>query len=223
MENRFNGVTAIVTGGCRGIGLAIAERFASEGANVFALDYVIPEPDTQLSEITGLDQAIKCIQTDVTNEDSVKSAIESVLKETGRIDVLVNNAGITRDNLLMRLSEQDWDSVLDTNLKGAFLCTKAVIRTMMSQRSGRIINLGSIVGTGGNAGQANYSASKAGLIGFSKSIAKELASRNILVNVIAPGYVLTPMTNKLTEEQRSQFLSNIPLKRAAEPKDIANV
>jgi 3-oxoacyl-[acyl-carrier protein] reductase len=145
------------------------------------------------------------------------------LSESGRIDVLVNNAGITKDTLLMRMTEQDWDDVLNTNLKGAFLCCKAVARPMMSQRSGRIINISSIVGLRGNAGQVNYSSSKAGMIGLTKSLAQELASRNILVNCIAPGYIETDMTDKLNDDQRKAFADKIPLKRAAKPEEVANV
>lgn len=223
MGKNLDGLTAVVTGGCRGIGLAIAERFAHEGAEVFALDYKIPAEDEAFIEDETIKDKVKCIQTDVTSEDSVKNAFEKVSSESKSIDILVNNAGITRDNLLMRMSAEDWERVLDTNLKGTFLCTKAVIRKMMSQRKGRIINIGSVVGSTGNAGQANYSASKAGLIGFTKSVAKELGSRNILANVISPGFVLTPMTEKLPDEIKEEYLKNIPLKRAAQTEDIANV
>ncbi|OGU15333.1 MAG: 3-oxoacyl-[acyl-carrier-protein] reductase [Ignavibacteria bacterium GWB2_35_12] len=218
LENK----TAIVTGGCRGIGKAIVERLAHDGAKVFAFDYVIPKPDEVFIEEIDIKGLVKCIQVDVTQDNSVNNAVQEVMNDTGRIDILINNAGITRDNLLMRMSETEWDSVLNTNLKGAFLCTKAVSRIMMNQRSGRIINMGSIVGSIGNAGQVNYSSSKAGLIGMTKSLAKELGSRNILVNLIAPGYVITPMTEKLTDEQKQLYINNIPLKRGALPKDIAN-
>jgi 3-oxoacyl-[acyl-carrier protein] reductase len=220
---RFTGKVAIVTGGCRGIGKSIVERFAAEGARVYAFDYVIPQPGSVFIEDSELSKNVSCIQCDVTKEGSVNEAFESVIKESGRIDFLINNAGITRDNIVLRLSDTDWDAVLQTNLKGAFLCSKAASRQMMSQRNGRIINMGSIVGSSGNAGQSNYSASKAGLIGLTKSLAKELGSRNILVNLIAPGYVITQMTDKLNEEQKNAFLNNIPLKRAATPDDIANV
>jgi len=219
---RFSGKTAVVTGGCRGIGKAIVLRFASEGAAVYALDFKIPEQDEIFIDDPELASLVKCIQLDVTNDQSVNAAFEQVVKDSGRIDILVNNAGITRDTLVLRMSEQDWDAVLNTNLKGAFLCAKAVARQMMSQRAGRIINMGSVVGVMGNAGQANYSSSKAGLIGLTKSLAKEFASRNVLVNLIAPGYVITPMTEKLSEDQKKAFLENIPLKRGATPEDIAN-
>lgn len=222
MENKFAGKTAVITGGCRGIGKAMVVRFASEGAKVFALDYVIPSDSEIFIDDPVLAERVTAVQCDVTNEDSVKTAFDTVIQTTGRIDILVNNAGITRDNLLLRMSVAEWDSVIGTNLKGAFLCTKAVARTMMQQRNGRIINIGSVVGLMGNAGQSNYSASKAGLVGFTKSTAREFGSRNILVNLIAPGYVTTQMTDKLTEERKEAFLHNIPLKRPASPEDIAN-
>lgn len=218
---RFENKIAVITGGCRGIGKAIAERFAREGAFVYALDYRIPDENEVFIEDDAIRDRIVPMQADVTSFDSIQKVVDDILAKSTRIDILVNNAGITRDNLLMRMSEEEWDAVLNTNLKGAFICTKVVSRPMMSQRYGRIINIGSVVGTMGNAGQANYSASKAGMIGFTKSIARELASRNILVNLVAPGYVRTPMTDKLTDEQKNAFLVNIPLKRVAEPEDIA--
>lgn len=222
MQNRFENKVAIVTGGCRGIGKAIALKFASEGAFVYALDYVIPDENEPFCDSPELNQKIKCLQADVSNYASVETAVNKVIEEKQRIDILVNNAGITRDNLLLRMTENEWDAVINTNLKGAFICTKIVSRQMMSQRYGRIVNVGSVVGLMGNAGQSNYSASKAGLVGFTKSIARELASRNILVNLVAPGYVRTAMTEKLSEEQKKAFIDNIPLKRVAEPEDIAN-
>lgn len=220
---RFEGKVAVVTGGCRGIGKAIVERFLKEGARVFALDFRIPEAGEVFIEDAEMASRVACKQADVTSFDSVQKVCDEIVAEAGRIDFLVNNAGVTRDNLLMRMSEEEWDMVMNTNLKGVFICTKVFSRVMMSQRYGRIVNIGSVVGSMGNAGQANYSSSKAGLIGFTKSIAKELASRNILVNCVAPGYVRTPMTDKLTDEQRAAFLVGIPLKRPAEAEDIANV
>jgi 3-oxoacyl-[acyl-carrier protein] reductase len=218
---RLKDKIAIVTGGCRGIGLAIVEKLATEGAKVYALDYVLPEADFINDE--NIKDQVKALQVDVTDYDSVTKAVDHVIAEAGRIDILVNNAGITRDNLVLRLKEEDWDSVIATNLKGTYLCSKAVCRQMMSQRQGRIINIGSVVGTIGNAGQANYSASKAGVIGLTKSLAKEFGSRNILVNCIAPGFVETEMTKKIPEAQIKQYLDNIPLNRPAKPKDVADV
>jgi 3-oxoacyl-[acyl-carrier protein] reductase len=222
MEKKLNGQVAVVTGGCRGIGKAIVERFLNEGAEVFALDYVLPEEGINFIEQENLRAKLSCIQVNVTDFTSVTKAIEQVISAAGRIDILVNNAGITRDTLVLRMTEQDWDAVLDTNLKGAFLCSKAVVKQMMSQRAGRIINMGSIIGIMGNAGQTNYAASKAGLIGVTKSLAKEFGSRNILVNLVAPGYVITPMTDKLTDEQKAKYTENVPLKRGATATDVAN-
>lgn len=222
MEKKLSGQVAVVTGGCRGIGQSITERFLREGATVYALDYVLPENGVEFIEDAELRQNVHCVQVNVTDFESVTNAMDTVIKEAGRIDILVNNAGITRDTLVLRMSVTDWDAVIDTNLKGAFLCAKAVSKQMMSQRYGRIINMGSIIGIMGNAGQVNYSASKAGLIGVTKSLAKEFASRNILVNLVAPGFVLTPMTDKLTDEQKAKYTDVIPLKRGATPDDVAN-
>lgn len=222
MQNRFENRIAIVTGGCRGIGKSIVIKLASEGAFVYALDYVIPDESEVFCENQELTKNIKCMQADVSNFSSIENCVNTIIEEKSKIEILVNNAGITRDNLLMRMSEAEWDAVINTNLKGAFICTKIISRPMMSQRYGRIVNVGSVVGLMGNAGQSNYSASKAGLVGFTKSIARELASRNILVNLVAPGYVRTAMTEKLNDEQKKAFIENIPLKRVAEPEDIAN-
>ena len=223
MEKRFKGKVAVVTGGCRGIGKAIALRLAEEGARIFALDYMLPDENEKYSDNEELNALVSMKQCDVTSEESVTEAMNSVIKEAGRIDILVNNAGITRDGLVLRMSEKNWDDVINTNLKGSFLCSKAVAKQMMSQRSGRIINMGSIIGSIGNTGQANYASSKAGMIGLTKSLAKEFASRNILVNLVAPGYVITEMTKELDEAVRQEYEKNIPLKRGAEPRDIANV
>jgi len=220
---RFADKVCIVTGGSRGIGESIVRRLAAEGATVYTTYNSNKEKaETLANELTSSGGNVKFLHVDVSNENQVKEFIELVTNEAKRIDVLVNNAGVTKDGLLMRMSENDWDSVMDTNLKSVFFTTKAVMRQMMSQRNGRIINITSVVGITGNAGQANYSASKAGLIGFTKSIAKELASRNILVNCIAPGYIATEMTDKLTEDQRNEFLKVIPLKRAAKPDEVAS-
>ncbi|HYF02669.1 MAG TPA: 3-oxoacyl-[acyl-carrier-protein] reductase [Patescibacteria group bacterium] len=219
--SRLSGKVILVTGGSRGIGEAIVRRMAEEGAKVFATyNSNSQRADAIDRELGG---AVRFIKADVADEQSVKEMVEQVLQEAGRVDVLINNAGITRDNLLMRMSTEDWDAVLNTNLKGAFLCAKAVCRTMMSQRRGKIINIGSVVGLAGNAGQVNYSSSKAGLVGLTKSLAKELSSRNILVNCIAPGYVETEMTDKLSEDQRQAFLNIIPLKRPAKSEELAVV
>ena len=212
LENKI----AVVTGGAKGIGLAISEKLAEVGATVYALGRSANiELDTKYNIIYK--------QCDVSDLESVTNTLSEIHKESGKIDILVNNAGITKDNLILRMSESDFDDVMNINLKGVFNTCKTVSKFMLSQKQGRIINIGSIVGTTGNAGQSNYAASKAGLIGFTKSLAKELAGRNILVNLIAPGYVLTEMTGKLTEDQVNAFKDNIPLKRAAEPSDIADV
>jgi len=221
MTNLVKNKVIIVTGANRGIGKSIVERLAEEEAIVYGIVRNIPENGTEIYE-TNNKHLVKLLSADVKNYDSLSLTFGEIVKLEGKIDVLVNNAGITKDNLLLRMTESDWDDVIDTNLKGTFLAIKAVLKTMMSQKYGRIINIGSVVGSIGNAGQANYAASKAGLIGLTKSVAKELASRNILVNLIAPGYVRTDMTEKLTEEQKDFFVKNIPLKRVAEPKEIAD-
>ncbi len=226
--NRLQGKICVVTGGSRGIGEAIVRRLAADGAVVYFTYNSNPESAqaivTQLAEqgdvISGRAVAV---QANITDSNSIASLVKLVLDTEKRIDVWVNNAGITRDTLLLRMSEQDWDLVLDTNLKGAFMCSKAVCKPMMSQRAGRIINVGSVVGVMGNAGQVNYAASKAGLIGLTKSLAKELASRNILVNCVAPGFVETDMTAKLSLEQREALHGSIPLKRTAQTTEIASV
>lgn len=219
LENKV----AVVTGGCRGIGKAIVERFLKEGARVYAVDYSIPDSISVFIEDAELAKRVFVKQLDVTNAEQVENVFSKIIEEAGRIDILINNAGITRDGLLMRMKESDWDSVIATNLKGTFLCTQVAVKQMVAQRYGRIVNMGSVVGIMGNAGQANYSASKAGLIGFTKSIAKEFGKRNILCNYVAPGFVLTPMTEILTDEQKKEYLKNIPVGRAATPTDIANV
>ncbi|SFF70000.1 3-oxoacyl-[acyl-carrier-protein] reductase [Halobacillus alkaliphilus] len=215
---------ALVTGASRGIGRAIAMELASKGAKV-AVNYAGSEDKAEevVQEIINQGGEAVKIQADVTSEDDVKRMIKTVVDEFGRLDILVNNAGITKDNLLMRMKEEEFDSVIDTNLKGVFLCTKGVTRQMMKQKYGRIINVASIVGVSGNAGQANYVAAKAGVIGMTKSNAKELASRNIQVNAVAPGYITTDMTESLTFEQREQMLSLIPLNRLGEAADVARV
>lgn len=224
MANNLSEQVVIVTGGSRGIGEAIVRRLASDGARVYATFNSGADKAQQITnELSELGQFVSYHQVNVTDEQSIKSFVEEIIAKEKRIDGVVNNAGITKDGLLMRMSESDWDSVMDTNLKSVFTMTKTVIRQMMSQRRGRIVNIASVVGITGNAGQANYVASKAGLIGFTKSVAKEVASRNILVNCVAPGYIETEMTGKLTEEQLNAFLNVIPIKRAGKGEEIASV
>jgi 3-oxoacyl-[acyl-carrier protein] reductase len=220
----LEGKKALVTGASRGIGREVALELARQGADV-AINYSGSEAKANevVDEIKALGRKAFAIQCDVANSESVTSMIKEVVEQFGRVDILVNNAGITRDNLLMRMKEEEWDSVINTNLKGVFLCTKAVTRQMMKQRSGRIINMASIVGVSGNAGQANYVAAKAGVIGLTKTTAKELASRGITVNAIAPGFISTDMTGELPEDGRKAMLDQIPLARFGDPKDIAAV
>ena len=214
---------ALVTGGSRGIGKSIALALAQEGASV-AFTYrsasAAAEEVVRAIEAVGVKGA--AYQSDAKKLDEATGVVDRVVKEFGRLDILVNNAGITRDTLLMRMSEEDWDEVLATNLKGAFNFSKAVCRQMMGQREGKIINISSIAGVIGNAGQANYASAKAGMIGLTKTLAKELASRNILVNAIAPGFVDTEMTEKLTPAQKEAILTVVPMKRTAKPEEIAS-
>jgi len=215
---------ALVTGGSRGIGKAIALVLASAGATVaFTYRQAAAEAEAVTGEIRKRGGAGIAFQSDASAHDEAKSVVENVVSKFGRLDILVNNAGIARDGLLMRMSEDDWDAVLATNLKGVFNFSKAACRQMMSQRAGKIVNITSVVGMIGNAGQTNYAASKAGVIGFTKSLARELGSRNIQVNAVAPGYVETDMTAKLTAEQQRVLLQNVPLKRMGKPEDVANV
>ena len=220
----LKGMNALVTGGSRGIGKAIAIELSNQGANV-AISFVNNESKAKevVAEIEKNGVKGLAVKANVSKEEDVNNMVDAVNKELGSIDILVNNAGITKDNLLIRMKIEDWDDVINTNLKGAYLCTKAVTRGMMKRRFGKIVNIASVVGVSGNAGQANYSASKAGIIGFTKSIAKELGSRGINVNAIAPGFVETDMTKVLSEDIKKQMLDIIPLKKFAQPKDIANV
>jgi 3-oxoacyl-[acyl-carrier protein] reductase len=220
--NQLANQIALVTGAGRGIGRAIALKFAAEGADIACVSRTAENSKTVAGEIQASGRKAWPHAVDLADGAAVNSAIESILAETGRIDILVNNAGITRDGLLVRMGEADWDTVLDTNLKGAFLVTKALVRAFMKQRSGRIINVASIVGLIGNAGQCNYASSKAGLIGFTKSVARELASRGILVNAIAPGFIETDMTSGLKDELKQEMLKTIPLGTFGQPEDIAN-
>jgi 3-oxoacyl-[acyl-carrier protein] reductase len=220
----LQGKVALVTGASRGIGRAIALELARQGAKV-AVNYAGSEAKANevVAEILEMGGEAFAVQADVSKAEAVDNMVKEVLDRFGRIDILVNNAGITRDNLIMRMKEEEWDEVININLKGVFNCTKAVTRPMMKQRYGRIINIASIVGVSGNPGQANYVAAKAGVIGLTKTTAKELASRNITVNAIAPGFITTDMTDKLSEEVREEMLKQIPLARFGEPKDIARV
>jgi 3-oxoacyl-[acyl-carrier protein] reductase len=220
----LTGKIALVTGGSRGIGRAIARMLAEAGADVMIVyRRAAAEADSIVQEMRSLGRNAQAFQADIGTQAGAKEVIENILKVTTRLDILVNNAGITRDGLLMRMGEEDWDAVLNTNLKSVFLITKAAIRPMMSQRSGKIINITSIAGVIGNAGQTNYSASKAGMIGFTKSLAKELGSRNIQVNAVAPGFIETEMTAALTEEQRKKLAELIPLKRTGKPEEVGAV
>jgi len=220
----LEGKTAIVTGASRGIGKGIAKIFAEQGANVaFTYSSSVDAANALEKELNDLGIKAKGYQSNAASFEDAQKLAEDVAKEFGSIDVLVNNAGITKDNLLMRISEEDFDKVIEVNLKSVFNMTKAVQRTMLKQRKGSIINMSSVVGVKGNAGQTNYAASKAGIIGFSKSVALELGSRNIRSNVVAPGFIETEMTAKLDEEVVKGWRAGIPLKRGGTPDDVANV
>jgi 3-oxoacyl-[acyl-carrier protein] reductase len=219
----LEGKTAVITGAARGIGKAIALKFASEGANIAITDLNLDENTANLEkELSDLGIKAKAYASDASDFEASEKLIKDIHAEFGSIDILVNNAGITRDNLLMRMTEADWDLVIKINLKSIFNMTKAVQRIMLKQRNGSIINMSSVVGVNGNAGQSNYSASKAGLIGFTKSIAKELGSRNIKVNAVAPGFIETAMTAKLDEDVKKEWAQQIPLRRAGQAEDVAN-
>jgi 3-oxoacyl-[acyl-carrier protein] reductase len=218
----LSGKTALITGAARGIGRAIALTFASEGADIAFTDLRYDDNMKTLEEeIAEKGLKAKGYASDASDYDDCEKVMEQVVADFGRVDILVNNAGITRDNLLMRMTEADWDLVIKVNLKSVFNMTKAVQKYMLKQRFGSIINMSSVVGIGGNAGQSNYSASKAGLIGFTKSIAQELGSRNIRCNAIAPGFIETEMTAKLTDEVRQDWIAQIPLRRGGKPEDVA--
>ena len=217
LENKI----ALVTGAARGIGQAIALQLAADGADLALCDVKVEWLDDTLAKARALGRRAEGYAMNVADAAAVGEAVARVAADFGRIDVLVNNAGITRDTLLIRMSEEDWDAVLDVNLKGAFLVTKAVVKHMMKQRSGAIVNIASVVGIMGNAGQANYTASKAGLIALTKTTAKELGSRNVRVNAVAPGFIRTAMTDKLSEPIREAMLKMVPLGRLGEPEDVA--
>jgi 3-oxoacyl-[acyl-carrier protein] reductase len=220
----LEGKTAIITGAARGIGRAIALRFAQEGANVAFTDLRLDENTASLEkEIQALGIKTKAFASDASKFEETDKVVNDILAEFGTIDILINNAGITMDTLLMRMTEQQWDTVINVNLKSVFNFTKAVQKIMLKNKYGSIVNLSSVVGVHGNAGQANYSASKAGIIGFTKSVALELGSRNIRCNAVAPGFIITEMTAKLSEEQRKAWEDFIPMKRGGTPEEVANV
>jgi len=214
---------AMVTGGARGIGKAISMLFAREGADIAICDVNAEVLEATQKEIEALGRRVVTGVVDVTKTDQVDGFVQKTLDKFKKIDILVNNAGITRDGLLVRMSESDWDLVLAVNLKGAFICTKAVSKIMMKQRDGRIVNMASIIGIMGNAGQANYAASKGGLIAFTKTVAKELASRNVRANAIAPGFIQTDMTAKLSDEVKGEMLKFVPLGKFGTVEDVANL
>ncbi len=214
----FKGKVVLVTGGTRGIGRAIAEAFKSAGATVY-ITGTSEERTKQVAEELN----VKGLKMDVTNKEEVKKGVEEILKAEGKIDILINNAGITKDALFIRMKDEDWDAVINTNLNGVYNVTKAVVPAMVKQKSGNIINISSVVGFTGNVGQVNYSSTKSALLGFTKSLAKELGGRNIRVNCIAPGYITTDMTKKIPEKIKKELLKSIPLRREGSPEEIANV
>lgn len=217
----MKGKTVIVTGGAKGIGRAIALKFAGEGANI-VLNYRNTSPESVKNEIEAMGAKCLTVQADVSNFNEAGKLVDEAVKEFGSVDVLVNNAGITKDTLLMRMGEDDFDAVINTNLKGCFNMMKAVCKVMMKQRKGAIINMSSVIGLAGNVGQVNYAASKAGVLGMTYSVAKELAPRNITCNAIAPGMIATDMTDVLSDKMKEQILANIPLKRFGKPEEIAD-
>ncbi len=220
---QLDGQTALVTGAARGIGQAIALKLAADGADLALCDLKAEWLEETAAKVKALGRRVECYSVDVSHGDAVNETVKTIEKDFGQIDVLVNNAGITKDGLLMRMSEDDWDAVLNVNLKGVFLFTKAAMRGMMKKRSGSIVNIASIIGLIGNAGQANYAASKGGVIAFTKTVARELSSRNIRCNAIAPGFIRTKMTDELNDEVKEKMLSQIPLNRFGDPEDVANV
>lgn len=220
---QFDGKVALVTGAARGIGQAIAVTLAGQGADLALCDLNAEWLSETAQKAKDLGRRVECFSVDVSKAADVQKATDEAAKAFGRIDVLVNNAGITKDGLLARMSEEDWDAVININLKGTFLFSKAVARYMMKQRSGAIVSVASIIGLIGNAGQCNYAASKAGVIALTKSMAKELAARNIRANAVAPGFIETKMTEALSEEVQQKMMANIPLQRFGKPQDVANV
>lgn len=221
--SRLEGKVALITGGAQGIGKAIAKRLASEGATIALCDMNLAGANATAEEMGKDGAKVKAFFMNVSDEEKVITAVDEVMAEFGKIDILVNNAGITRDALMIRMKKEDWDLVLLVNLTGTFLVSKAVVKHMMKARTGSIVNIASVVGVMGNAGQANYSASKAGVIGLTKTMAKEFATRGITVNAIAPGYIQTEMTDHLSDEAKQAFMNGIPLKRPGTPNDVAAV
>ena len=220
----LEGKVALITGAARGIGSAIARKYAAEGANVAITDLKIsPETESFVQELSAMGVKAKAYASNAADFNAAHEVVKQIFSDFGRIDILVNNAGITRDGLILRMTEDQWDAVINVNLKSAFNLVHAVTPIMVKQRAGSIINMASVVGVSGNAGQADYSASKAGMIGLAKSIAKELGSRNIRANAIAPGFIITDMTNQLPEEVKAEWAKQIPLRRGGTPEDIANV
>ncbi len=218
-----DGKIALVTGAARGIGRAIAEELATQGADLVLCDLKAEWLTDTAEAVKAKGRKVVCLAADVSNGDSVNATVDEAVKQCGRIDILVNNAGITKDTFLARMSEEDWDAVINVNLKGTFLFCKAVGKVMMKQRGGAIVNIASIIGLIGNAGQCNYAASKAGVIALTKSVAKELASRNVRANAVAPGFIETKMTEVLPEDIKKQMLALIPLNRFGQPRDVARV
>jgi 3-oxoacyl-[acyl-carrier protein] reductase len=221
-ELKLKGKVALVTGAAQGIGRAIALLLARNGADIVVSDINLEKAEETAKEIRAIGPKATAVKVDVSNLSDVERMVEAVIEKLAKIDILVNNAGITRDKLVLRMTEEDWDAVLGVNLKGTFNCTKTVIRHMAKQRSGRIVNIASVVGEMGNAGQANYSASKAGVIGLTKTIAREYAQRGINVNAIAPGYIETPMTDALPEKAKEELKKLIPMERLGKPEDVAD-
>lgn len=213
---------ALITGGARGIGQAIAMTFAREGADIVVADVNLETAQKTAADIEALGRKALALAMDVTDYAKVEEGLNKILDKFGKVDILVNNAGITKDNLILRMSQAEWDAVLNVNLKGTFNCIKAVSRPMVKQRAGRIVSIASIIGLMGNAGQANYAASKAGIIALTKTVAKELASRNITANAVAPGFIQTEMTAKLPEDVKAKMLQAIPLAKLGTPQDVAN-
>jgi 3-oxoacyl-[acyl-carrier protein] reductase len=220
---RLKDKVALITGGARGIGKAIAMKFAQEGSDIVVADVNLEEAEKTAKEIESMGRKSLALTLDVTDYVKTEEAVNKVLDKFSKIDILVNNAGITKDNLLLRMGQPEWDAVINVNLKGTFNCTKAVARPMIKQRQGRIVNIASIIGIIGNPGQANYAASKAGIIALTKSSAKELASRNINVNAVAPGFIQTEMTAKLPDALKAKMMEAIPLAKFGTPEDVANI